>query len=172
MTEAGWLTCSDPTPMLVFLRDKVSDRKFRLLALACCERIADLITDPRSRAAIAFAERLAEVGVAKRRGRPGAVRAADLVSRELGHACWRTADAEERSRFFIAWNAALLFWLRQWFLPALADAFGKAGEDLDAAREQLRAELGREPTRDEVGDRLAKLHGWESSPLMPDRRPP
>ena len=73
---------------------------------------------------------------------------------------------------YIAWNAALLFWLRQSFLPALADAFGKAAEDLDAAREQLRAELGREPTRDEVGDRLAQLHGWESSPLMPDRRPP
>jgi hypothetical protein len=84
---------------------------------------------------------------------------------------WPTRARGRLLLAYIAWNTALLFWLRQWFLPALADAFGKAAEDLEAAREQLRAELGREPTRDEVGDRLAKLHGWESSPLMPDRGP-
>ena len=88
-------------------------------------------------------------------------------------AYWLRWPTRARGRLLVAyivWNAALLFWLRQWFLPALTDAFGKAAEDLEVATEQLRAELGREPTRDEVGDRLAKLHGWESSPLVPDRR--
>jgi hypothetical protein len=36
MTEAEWLACEDPDPVLEFLRGKVSERKLRLFFCACC----------------------------------------------------------------------------------------------------------------------------------------
>jgi hypothetical protein len=59
MTEAEWLDCTDPTPMLEFLRGKVSDRKLRLFACACCYKVW-LLLDHRCRKAIESAEGFAD----------------------------------------------------------------------------------------------------------------
>ncbi|HVK19439.1 MAG TPA: hypothetical protein VM533_21070 [Fimbriiglobus sp.] len=68
MTEAEWLACTDPTPMLEFLRDKASNRKARLFAVLCCRQNGDLFRDRRFHDAIRLAEGYAdgEVGEPER----------------------------------------------------------------------------------------------------------
>jgi hypothetical protein len=51
--------------MLEFLRGKVSERKLRLLAAACCRRIWDLLSDRYCRKALSVAERYADSEVPK-----------------------------------------------------------------------------------------------------------
>jgi hypothetical protein len=60
MTEYGWQSCTDPTPLLVSLRAEASERKLRLFAVACCRRAWRRMTDGRSRQAVEVAERYAD----------------------------------------------------------------------------------------------------------------
>jgi hypothetical protein len=60
MTEDEWLACSDPTLMLGFLPGKVSDRKVRLFACACCRRVWDRILTDWAREAVHASERFAD----------------------------------------------------------------------------------------------------------------
>jgi hypothetical protein len=60
MTEQDWLQATDPRPMLEFLRGKVSDRKLRLFAVACCRRALHLFRDKRVKMALDVVERYAD----------------------------------------------------------------------------------------------------------------
>jgi hypothetical protein len=75
VTEAEWLACTDPKPMLRFLigtdyprvqaveafPDSIgSDRKLRLFACACYHRIHHLLPDARAQAVVEVAEQVAD----------------------------------------------------------------------------------------------------------------
>jgi hypothetical protein len=66
MTEAEWFASSDVDAMLEQVRGKVSDRKLRLFAVACCRRIWTMLGDPRCQKAVRIAEYYAD-GLAERR---------------------------------------------------------------------------------------------------------
>jgi hypothetical protein len=60
MTEAEWLTATDPKTMLTLLSSRASRRKLRLFACACCRRVPDAVSCPQRANALDVAERLAE----------------------------------------------------------------------------------------------------------------
>src|SRR5262249_8370894 len=68
MDEIEWFGGADPRAMLVFLHDSASERKLRLFACACCDRIGPLLTDVREE--LTVIERFAD----------GAAAASELVT--------------------------------------------------------------------------------------------
>ncbi len=59
MTEDEWLSCSDPTLMMRWLRGRVSNRKFRLAAVAVARLLAHRLPDD-LRSAVDVGERAAD----------------------------------------------------------------------------------------------------------------
>jgi hypothetical protein len=66
MTEAEWLVCTDPTPMLDFLQGKGTVRKWRLCGVASCRRIWHFLPDEESRKAVESTELYADEAITNR----------------------------------------------------------------------------------------------------------
>jgi hypothetical protein len=80
MTEAEWLSCTDPQELLKFLGGQADDRKLRLFTCACCRRVWRWLVDERSRTAVEAAERFAN----------GLATEAELAAAETG--AWKAVN--------------------------------------------------------------------------------
>jgi hypothetical protein len=67
MTEAEWLTCNTTEELLYFVQDEDSytARKYRLLFVACCQRVVSFMRDKRSRRAVEMVEKFADEAVSE-----------------------------------------------------------------------------------------------------------
>ena len=84
MTDAEWLACTDPHKMMGHLRDKMSDRKLRLFACACCRQVWHLLSDELSRKAVDVAEKFSDGAISNEE-------AIDISARSSSGVCRRRA---------------------------------------------------------------------------------
>jgi len=166
MTEAEWSGCSDPTAMLSFLGARLSKRKQRLFAVACCRRIWHLFVREESRQAVETAERYAEgVAAAKELGATHhlAIRAMRECS-EWFHARAALAAADAAA-------GHLLWEFRNPGAPEHDPAFAAANAVSEYSRVLLRRQSRRHSNSAERREREMQSHLLRDVSGTPFRRP-
>jgi hypothetical protein len=135
MIEAEWLACNDPQAMLEFLRDKASDRKMRLFAVACLFRVRHLMPDRECWDAVLLVEDVAE-------GRVGMERLRDVEDAGMVYYDHRLDVPEERLGCLIGGaifqlGQDSLDWACVMVARAVSDAVGWSNPDADGRAEPI-----------------------------------
>ena len=146
MTEAEWLACTDPRPMLRMLIGSnyprvqavetfpdciTSDRKLRLFACACYHRICHLLPDLRALVAVNVAERFAD-GIVSESER----QRAETMVREVLNAMeqrWRASEGAERSCLLPTHEALALAGVALWDQPQKAAYYAYSNASIAVA---------------------------------------
>ena len=84
MTEVEWLKSDDPSMILDFIRENMTERKLRLVICAACRRHWNIVTKDVFREAVAVAERYAN-GLATNEERERACRATEYKVQRRSH---------------------------------------------------------------------------------------
>jgi hypothetical protein len=111
MTEAEWLACTDPRPMLKFVTDNVG-RNLCLFACACCRRIRHLLPYEQSLRALELSELYVDGGV-DQQSLLQASDAAELVCQQINRER-EGADDADRGRLLSLETAAAAVWGASW----------------------------------------------------------
>jgi hypothetical protein len=178
MTEADWLTSTDPTPMLEFLRGKATERKLRLFACACCRHAAHLFPGKLDQAALTVAEAYANGALASEEvliafealGRPfGGQRASRPILMRLD-TWWRIAFsvASGRLRDISALTRWLVDHVRAKAIDTYAALRASPGAEVKAARSAwAAAELVRKDEQSYQCELLRDIFGnpFRASPI-------
>jgi hypothetical protein len=80
---------------------------------------------------------------------------------------WPTRLRGRRLLLYAAGSTAVGFWLREWMVPMAREA----AEKVEGVKQQLRWELGREPTGNELRDRFGENLAWDVTPVRRWRAP-
>jgi hypothetical protein len=139
MTEAGWLACADPEPMLEAVYDRASQRKLRLFAIACCRRVWHLLATDDCRRAVKVAERFAD-GLASE---AELIDAADLVRKSWLETMPK--NRRESAAYWLADSAAAR--MPEPIIAAVGGRVLAAGGDEMAAQSRLLRCLFGDPAR-------------------------
>ncbi|HVK19450.1 MAG TPA: hypothetical protein VM533_21125 [Fimbriiglobus sp.] len=149
MTEQDWLTGTDPTPLLWFLRGRASDRKLRLFAVACCHGVWKWMPDERSRGGVEAAERLADGLVGEDEWQVAYNEAGEANDEFVGELAYLSESARA------AWYALTVGPEFKWVGDVVRSAIRLASSgavdgyhfSIEADSEEVRAATSREHTR-------------------------
>ena len=143
MTEQEWLRSWDIRAMVAALRGKGTERLWQLFAVACAERRADSMRDPRSVQALEVARRFAD-GAATRGELIAARGHAEAAERQASQEAW---EEEARSNFN---------WTKQ---------YAAAWEErcaADVARQCVAEDFGTDPSEES----LTRAESWLAADLL------
>ncbi len=161
MSETEWLETTDVAAMLEFARGRMSDRKLRLFAAACCHQIWDLLIDERSRSAVTVAEAYAD-GLASREKLDQVAADAERAVEHVEGVYLTHGEVEEEYPLVVAAQAAVYVATGPW-LPRAAElaAFAFGGHTDGLTQAAILRDIVGYPPRPRISET-----GWLTSDVV------